>query len=178
MAGNKKLYILLSQTGTVPSRVLKIITHAKYNHVSLSLSSDLTKMYSFGRRYLYFPIPGGFVAESRERGVFKRYPHADIAVLELEIGEETYQKIAKKVEEMYAEKGAYRYNLIGLGLAAFKIVYRKDRRYYCSEFVRDILVECGVAKAEQFERIVQPMHFIDMSQTKLVYQGQLSGYST
>ena len=48
---NKQLYIVISQTGTLLSRILKHITGAEYNHASISMSRDLEKMYSFGRRH-------------------------------------------------------------------------------------------------------------------------------
>ena len=41
---NKQIFIVISQTGTVLSRILKRITGAEYNHASLSLSQDLTRM--------------------------------------------------------------------------------------------------------------------------------------
>ena len=53
---NKQIFIVISQTGTVLSRILKRITGAEYNHASLSLSPDLKKMYSFGRRHPYNPF--------------------------------------------------------------------------------------------------------------------------
>ena len=39
--GNKKVYIVLSQTGTILSRILKLVTRAPYNHSSITLSEDL-----------------------------------------------------------------------------------------------------------------------------------------
>ena len=41
---NKQLYIVISQTGTLLSRILKQITGAEYNHASISLSRDLERM--------------------------------------------------------------------------------------------------------------------------------------
>ena len=32
-----KIYIVASQTGTVPSRLIKRVTRARFNHVSISL---------------------------------------------------------------------------------------------------------------------------------------------
>ena len=69
---NKQLYIVISQTGTLLSRILKQITGAEYNHASISLSRDLERMYSFGRRNPYNPFWGGFVIESPRTGTFKR----------------------------------------------------------------------------------------------------------
>lgn len=37
----RQLYIVLSQTGTLLSQLLKLITGAEYNHASLSVAADL-----------------------------------------------------------------------------------------------------------------------------------------
>lgn len=54
----KKLYIVISQTGSIISKMLKAITGDQYNHVSISLDPRLRVMYSFGRLYPNFPFPG------------------------------------------------------------------------------------------------------------------------
>ena len=70
---NKTLiYIVVTQTGTVLSRILKIVTKAEYNHVSISLDPSLDQMYSFGRKNAYNPIWGGMVQECPKWGTFKR----------------------------------------------------------------------------------------------------------
>ena len=71
---NRQLYIVISQTGTLLSRILKQITDAEYNHASISLSRNLERMCSFGRRHPYNPFWGGFVIESPRTGTFKRFP--------------------------------------------------------------------------------------------------------
>ena len=43
----KQIYIVISQTGTILSRILKLVTKAEYNHASISLVPDLNTMYSF-----------------------------------------------------------------------------------------------------------------------------------
>ena len=133
-------------------------------------------MYSFGRRYLYLPIPGGMVSEGRDRGIYERFPNAKIALLELEIPREKKEQLALRLEAMYENKKKYRYNLLGVGLAAFRIPYQRKGYYYCSEFVRDLLVECGILKGEEFQKIVQPIHFLDLEEIAVVYRGKLSEY--
>ena len=75
---NRQLYIVISQTGTLLSRILKQITGAEYNHASISLSRDLERMYSFGRRHPYNPFWGGFVIESPRTGTFKRFSETKV----------------------------------------------------------------------------------------------------
>lgn len=172
-----KIYLLLSQSGTLPARILKWFTGAEYNHISLGFSKDLLTMYSFGRRYLYLPIPGGFVSEGRDRGIFERFPNAKIALLEMEVPQEKKEFLEKRLQEMIKNRKQYHYNLLGVGLAAFRIPYQRKEHYYCSEFVRELLVECDVLKRENFKQIVQPIHFMELDEIKVIYRGNLSAYS-
>jgi len=69
----KKIYIVLTYTGTILSKVIRVYTRAEYCHVSLSLDKRLRKMYSFGRLNPYNPFIGGFVHEGINVGTFKRF---------------------------------------------------------------------------------------------------------
>jgi hypothetical protein len=170
-----KIYVVISQTGTILSRFLKLVTRAPYNHVSLSLSRDLQTMYSFGRINPYNPFLGGFVRESPSFGTFKRFSNTTVMVLEISVSLEVYERIRRRLNEMLAEQKKYHYNYIGLGLAAFHIRWQQKYHYYCSEFVKDILSSCCVSGAESLHRIPQPIHFLNLSYT-CVYTGRLRDY--
>ena len=49
----KEIYLILTYTGTIPSKMIKMYTKYTYSHVSLSLDKDLSEMYSFARRNPY-----------------------------------------------------------------------------------------------------------------------------
>ena len=81
----KKIYIVISQTGTMLSKIVRLYTGDTYNHASIALDKELRQMYSFGRINPYNPVIGGFVKESPNSGTFKRFYNTDIAIIELEI---------------------------------------------------------------------------------------------
>ena len=87
----KSVYIVLSQTGTIFSRILKLFTGAKYNHSSISLFPSLETMYSFGRLNPYNPFIGGFVREGINIGTFKRFNKTTAVVLKINVREEKYE---------------------------------------------------------------------------------------
>jgi len=93
---HKQIYIVVSQTGTILSRILKRITGAEYNHASLSFSPDLLTMYSFGRMHPYNPVWGGFVKESPNSGTFKRFSGTRVVVLSITVSQEKYLKGTSK----------------------------------------------------------------------------------
>ena len=141
---NKQLYIVISQTGTLLSRILKQITGAEYNHASISLSRDLERMYSFGRRHPYNPFWGGFVIESPRTGTFKRFSETKVLVLSVSVTEEQHAELKEMLDVMWKRRRKYSYNYIGLCLAYFHIVWKQEGCYYCSEFVGELLAKSRV----------------------------------
>ncbi len=174
---NIPIFIVISQTGTLLSRLLKYITRKEYNHASLSLFEDLHIMYSFGRKNPYNPFFGGFVRESVGFGTFKRFSNTKVVVLKLLISPEEYAYISNILTEMLQRPKSYRYNYIGLCLAAFKIHHRSKNRYYCSEFVKEMLIKCNVEGADRLSPIVHPMSFLEIPHTETVFKGKLREYS-
>ena len=70
-AEEKKIYIVLSMSGTGFSKFLRLMTQKPYTHVSVSLIENIDIMYSFGRRSMIFPIKSGFIYETFNKGVIK-----------------------------------------------------------------------------------------------------------
>ena len=173
----KHVYIVISQTGTLLSRLLKLVTKAEYNHASISLVPDLATMYSFGRKNPYNPFWAGFVTESARFGTFKRFSKTRIQVLDLTVTEEQYRDIQSRINIISANRRHYHYNYLGLYLAPFRIPYQHKRCYYCSEFVNHLLARSKVRGAKNPHAIVHPMHFLSLPEAKPVYTGRLIDYS-
>ena len=172
----KQIYIVLTQTSSVLSRVIKLFTKAEFNHVSISLSENLETMWSFGRRQPYNPFWAGFVMESPRAGTFRRFPQTTAAVLALDVSQETYEGIREMMEKMYLDRKKYGYNFVGLCCAAIGICYSADHKYYCSEFARAVFEKFQIPGAEQFGKFVEPSHFLSFPGVVLVYQGLLRDY--
>lgn len=166
-------YIVVSQTGTILSKIIRLITKAQYNHVSLSLKSDLSTMYSFGRVNPYNPVVGGLVIESPKIGTFARFKETEVIIVKVEITEEQKNKLKNRLESMYRRRKLYHYNYLGLFFAALHICYKKKNCYYCSEFVRDVLIKSRIFAEEKFDKIVHPMKFLKLEEANIIYQGKL-----
>lgn len=171
----RKVYIVLSQTGTILSRILKLYTRAPYNHCSIALCEDLEVMYSFGRLDPYNPFRGGFVQESTRFGTFKRFKNTRAMVIEAEVTPEAYEALREHIRTMLRTRTEYHYNYVGLLLAAIRIHRAKRNCYYCSEFVRAMAIEAGVEGAEAIPPIVKPMHLLRVPHRR-VFEGRLRDY--
>ena len=174
-AESREIYIVITRTGTLLSKIIGKVSNATYNHASVSLDSELRTMYSFGRLHAYNPIIGGFVMEGPDFGTFKRFHEADAIVLRVPVTEAQYQELSACLKSMYAEKRQYHYNLPGLVLAGVGIVWRRQNWYYCSEFVRDILDRFSILDANEYNAIVKPEDFLEGYE--VVYTGKLREYA-
>ncbi|MBQ8927132.1 MAG: hypothetical protein IJ055_02510 [Oscillospiraceae bacterium] len=175
---HKEIYLVISQTGTWLSRLLAVITKAGYNHASISLDPQLRDMYSFGRRHAYNPIIAGFVKESPYFGTFFRFRReARCVILRITVTPEQHEQLREFLTEMYRNKEQYHYNFLGLVLAAFDVVYRRENHYYCSEFCRDALELFSILDTGSYEGIVKPVDFLESEQVQIVYTGSMWKYA-
>lgn len=171
-------YVIVSQTGTILSRIIKLVTRSAYNHVSVSLHNDLSTMYSFGRINPYNPVVGGLVIESPGFGTFARFKNTEVVILKVQITPGQKEKLRKRLEKMYSKRKLYHYNYIGLFLAAIHIHYKKKNCFYCSEFVREVLVRSSILNKESFEKIVHPMRFLNIDGLNVIYTGKLRQFAS
>lgn len=88
----KRIYLILTYSGTILSRIIKIYTRDEFAHVSISLDEELNQMYSLGRLNPYNPFIGGFVHEGINIGTFKRFRKTQTAVYSIMISDEQYKK--------------------------------------------------------------------------------------
>ena len=154
----KSIYIVLSYTGSYPSKLIKLFTGSKYAHISISFDRDLNKMYSFGRKYLHFPVPGAFVEESLSSGLFIK-DKVLLKVVEVKITKEQYESLKRYISLVQGSKPFYDYKgAVGtyLGKNMFK-----ENGYTCASFIAkslssslDIHIDYWSIIPEEIEEII------------------------
>ena len=172
-----RVFLVVSQSRSAPATMLKLITRAEYNHVSIGLTEKLDKMYSFGRLNAYNPFIGGFVEESPNFGTFKRFKNTKVLIFSLDVGTEKYNEISDYIFNILSDRKNYHYNYYSLFLAIFKKVKKRDKYFYCSEFVRDVLRNSNVQGSHEMPEIVKPINFLNLPNIELIYKGKLKDYS-
>lgn len=173
----KKIYIVLSQTRSIVSKLIQLATGDPFTHASISFGEEPEVMYSFGRVFPHNPVWGGFVRESVSFGTMMRFRDAEVAVVCVPVNDEEYEQIRSCVHSMYGRRRQYGYNYIGLVCAKFGITYRWQNHYYCSEFIKEILEKFGVASEGELSDIVRPVEFLKLRRGKLIYRGRLCRFS-
>ncbi len=170
----KKVYIVLTHTKTILSRLIKEFTKCEFSHVSISLDVDLNKMYSFGRLNAYNPFFAGFVHEYINKGTFKRFYKTKTKVYSLNVTDEEYAKIENTINQIKAEKEKYKFNIIGLVAAGVHKKIGNDHSFYCAEFVKYVLENAGIKT--NLPEIVKPEHFESLEDINEIYYGLLKKY--
>ena len=171
----KEIYIVLTNTGTILSKVIKYWTKDINTHVSIALDSDLTKLYSFGRLNPYNAFMGGFVREGISRGTFKRFTNTTTQIYSLSITDEQYDRIIETIKEFRAQRKTYKFNVLGLLFAGFNKKMKFKNSFYCAEFVRYVLSHSSI-NAVDYSLIIKPEDFKKINGMHLIYQGLLREY--
>lgn len=170
----KKIYIILTHTGTVLSRIIKKYTKDEFSHVSIALDEELNKMYSFGRLNPYNPFYAGFVHEYINEGTFKRFYKTRAKIYLLEISDNQYEEISKNIIEFEQNKNKYKFNIVGLFAVGIHKRIQKENRFYCAEFVKYILEKSGIDT--KLPEIIKPEDFKKLEGLKEIYSGLLRQY--
>lgn len=169
----KTIYILLTRSNTCISNAIHLFTADPYTHASISFDSDLETLYSFARKYMYTPLPAGLRTEQLHAGFFKKNGTIPCALYALEVSDEIYEEAKCRVKEMMSHSEEYRYSIMGLLLCKMGIPYHRDRYYFCSEFVSEILERSEALALPKHISLMRPYDYTQISACSCIYEGQL-----
>jgi hypothetical protein len=173
-----KIYLVLTETGSIVSRLIGFYTKARYNHVSLCLNDDMQEFYSFGRKIMWFPLIGGFVVEHIDSGVYKVFADTNCIIYKLDIDEGKFRKLKTTVDSFIENKDLYGFNLIGLLGIILKVPLKSKNRYFCAQFVAAMLYESGIFDFSKDASLVTPEDFHRIPGLVTVYKGRLSEFTS
>lgn len=170
----KKIYIILTYTGTMLSKLIKVYTKNDFSHVSIALDSGLKEMYSFGRKRTYNPFIAGFVHECKNEGIYKRFQNTQSKIIELEINDNQYEELKNNIIKFKNTHVHYRFNFIGLCAVGLHIRVKRKYHFYCAEFVKYILENSDIDI--DLPELVKPEDFNEINDGKIIYNGILNRY--
>lgn len=168
---NKEVFLVLSRTGTMPSNVIALFTQKEYSHVSISFDKSLTKMYSFGRLNPTKVLPAGFIEENVNDGVFALFPKSRCLVYKLNVTDKQFDKLKLEISKFTDKHTEYKYSIKGAIMAYFKKPYKKDKHYFCSQFVSEVLINSGIYKTEKVPELIKPMDLLEIKDKTFIYEG-------
>ncbi|WP_068776569.1 hypothetical protein [Paenibacillus sp. FJAT-26967] len=177
MAADRSVFILLTNTGTLFTKVIQSYTKAPYNHASISFNRELSELYSFGRKHPNNPLNGGFVREDIRTGTFSKYPDTTCVIYELQVSEREVEKMKRVLQIFIRRDRKYFYNILGVIGITVKEPVEFSNAYFCSQFVAEILHRSGIKIWNKLPALVTPDDFRQSDRLRLIYEGKLSDYA-
>ncbi|ULO07610.1 hypothetical protein H1230_01635 [Paenibacillus sp. 19GGS1-52] len=176
MEADGAVFILLTNTGTLFTKIIQGYTKAPYNHASISFNQELSELYSFGRKHPNNPLNGGFVREDLKTGTFSKYPNTTCVIYELQASDREIEKMKRVLHIFIRSRQKYLYNILGVIGIALKEPVEFSNSYFCSQFVAEILLRSGIKLWNKLPALVTPEDFRQSERLHLIYEGKLSEY--
>lgn len=168
----RTIYIVLTETGTLLSKAIGMYTGKGMNHASISFDSSLYEMYSFGRVNVHNPLSGGFLRENAETGLFE---YAQCAIYKIPVSYQQYIQMKQLTQYMHGNRNQYKYNFLGLFGVVMQKELRRERAFFCSQFVATIL-KIGGLPINHNPALMTPHCLAQLPFLEPVYYGRLSDY--
>lgn len=170
----KTIYILLTKSDTILSRIIHFITMDSYTHVSISFEESLQPLYSSSRKNGRTLFPAGPCMEQLYCGYYRKHGSKIPCVLyELQVDEETYLQAKREAQRIIENAEEYHYNIFGLLLCQFNIPYHRNRHYFCSQFVSDVLDKSSAIKLPKDVTLMKPSDYMELPELNYRYHGKL-----
>lgn len=167
------LYVLLSRSDTWFSHLIYRMTPGEFTHAALALDRDLRDLYSFGRHNPYLALPAGFVTENVHAGIYGRCGESICRVYRIPVTERGYRRIVRLMDYMKRHADNYHYNLFGTVLCVLHISHSRRAKFFCSEFVAEMLERSGAVRLPKTASLMRPGDLVALPELELIYEGPL-----
>lgn len=173
-AQQRPIYILLTDTGTFFSKLIKMYTKAPLNHVSIAFDSALQEVYSFGQKPSRNPFTAGFMREEVERDLMCADGKPTVCALyRCMVDSATFSRIRARIITMMFNEAQYTYNLLGVLGIPLKLQVEREKAYFCSQFVASLFEDCGLRIVDKPAAAVEPDDFRRSEVLELIFKGDL-----
>lgn len=167
----KTLYILLSRTDSIVSKIVRFFTKTYYTHASLAFDDELVFLYSSARKNGVKMFPAGPTQESLYRGFFGRDAHTPCALYALEVDEAVYNSAKTEIDFFMENKNDYKFSVLGVIACKFGIKWQRKNKFFCSQFVAEILKRSGMDVIAKEPCLTHPRDYEKIPHIKKLYEG-------
>jgi hypothetical protein len=164
-ADNRKVYVLLTKHRNATAMLLRLVTLKDYTHTSIALERD-------GSHYSFNPKLGFTV----ERPISRKRGTTPCKLYCIEVSDEAYLELESRIKWFVDNPDEYKFNYVGLVFSIFKIPLGIGNRYFCSQFVSDLLTASGAARLKGKPSKFMPRHFFREPDFTLAFDGEASTF--
>lgn len=176
----KNIYVIMSKTNTKIGKFIRIFTNNNYNHVSISIYDDLSKMYSFARIHKNKAFEGGFVEESWLR-YLDNSDYIEFIVYSIPVKEEEYLQAKEFIETIYENRNTYKYNYrqaVGNYLNLPQMI-KSEKNFTCLSFSVNFLKRIGAVNPSikiKSIRVLQKVLLIYTNESRIISKDEIDEY--
>lgn len=164
---NKKILILLIRYPDTMADAMVRYTRFGYTHATIGLEEDPNTFYSF--------IKKGFIVEKITRYLKPERDPFPCALYELPVSKKIYRRVKKLLGAYTARKKFLRYTHISLFFGLLGIPFKLKDRYFCSQFVAEVLQRAKAASLPKNSAVCFPKDFAELEETRMIFSGNLQG---
>lgn len=169
----KTIYILLTRSDTLLSRLVQLFTTDPYTHASISFDACLQPLYSSARKNGETMFPAGPCTEVFHRGFYHKHRNIPCALYELSVPEEVYELARQEAQHFAANSHLYSFNILGLILCKLNIPFHPKYKFFCSQFVAEILLRSSALELPKDTSLMKPMDYTRIPQLQCRFRGLL-----
>jgi hypothetical protein len=162
----KKIYILLTKHKSITAILLRIFTFHDYTHSSIALERD-------GSHYSFNPVRGFTI----ERPIGEKRVTTPCRLYCVEVGEKTHAEIESRIKWFVDNPDEYKFNYVGLVFSILRIPVGIGNRYFCSQFVSDLLTSSSAAALRKRPTRYFPRHFPKEEAFTLTFNGDAGSFT-
>jgi hypothetical protein len=162
----KKIYILLTKHKNLTALLLRFFTWNEYTHSSIALERD-------GAHYSFNPVRGFTI----ERPIGKKRRETPCRLYCVEVGERTYEEIEARIKWFVDNPDEYKFNYVGLVFSILRIPVGIGNRYFCSQFVSDLLTSSEATALRKRPSRYFPRHFPKEDAFTLSFNGEAGSFT-
>ncbi len=169
----KIIYILLTRSTTLLSRVIGAVTGAEYTHASIAFDSRLDTLCSFTRLRPGRALPAGLAGESLTAGYLGRHGNMACMLLAVYVSETCYLEAQSIVTDMLARSDKLRYSVRGLIQCRRGVIEKRKDYFFCSQFVAEVLQRSEAVVLPKPPSLMQPIDYLAIRQLQPCFCGTI-----
>ena len=169
----KSLYIFLTRTESIVSKIVHFFTNDTYTHSAIAFDRELVDIYSSARKNGINMFPAGPCREHLDRGFYARVGKTPCAIYELKVTDEVYDRAKDEVDWFMQHQDDFKFSALGIIACKFGVAWQRKNKYFCSQFVAEILRRSGAAELPKINCLMRPSDYMILDGLTKIFEGDI-----
>ncbi len=143
----KTVSILFTTYTDFVSRLVGLMSGFNCTHVSIALDEEDEYFYSFNTKGFKKEYPKKHKKRTKEN-----------VCLRIQVTKQQYSKLQSVLKKFEKKKNKYDYNYWGVFFCMFRLPHERKNKYFCSEFVAELLEKAKILKLKKKKSRYLPYH--------------------